>query len=205
MTGNSKQKKPSNQKGFTMMEILVVLAIFSTAVLILSDIFLMTQRVQRKITIIQRAQSDARFAMEAISRETRMGTIDYEYYGDQVPTGAVEELALIDVDENKIKFYKSEEECPENIPSCLIFSLDIGEGEIRWASITPKEVELIDLKFYITPKQNPFNLDLESGEYDSNIQPSVTMVIVSEGTSLKEEERGRVYLQSTVTTRTYKR
>lgn len=208
---NNKYKKPANQQGFTLMEILVVLAIFSTAVLILSDIFLITQRVQRKVAIIQRAHSDARFAIEAISREARMGIIDYKYYKDkyegQIPQGSVDELALVDINENKIKFYKSKpdnENCPEGVDSCLIFSLDTSSGE-RLASITPKEVELIDLQFFITPKKNPFHLDLESGEYDSNIQPSVTVSIVSEGTSSKVEERGRVHLQTTVATRTYKR
>lgn len=82
---NLKKSKPiiKNHKpsGFTLMEIVVVLAVFSTTALMATDLFLSVTRVQRQVRGVQAVQSDARFALEAMAKEARNGTIDYGYYG----------------------------------------------------------------------------------------------------------------------------
>ena len=71
---------PSTVLGFSLMEIVVFLAIFSTTALIAVDLFLTITRVQRQVRNVQAVQTDARFALEAMGREIRIGAIDYDYY-----------------------------------------------------------------------------------------------------------------------------
>jgi len=55
-----------NKSGFTLVEILVVLAIFATTTVVASGIFVTNTRAQRKVAEVQRAQGDARFTFEAL-------------------------------------------------------------------------------------------------------------------------------------------
>lgn len=67
-------------KAFTIMEIIVVLAVFSTTTILAIDLFMTVNNLQRKTSAIQRVQSDIRYALEFMAREVKNGTIDYEYY-----------------------------------------------------------------------------------------------------------------------------
>jgi len=207
MHNNHNKQNKKNQRGFTLMEIIIVLAIFTVATVFLVDIFLTSQKVQKRVITIQKVQSDARFAMEAMSREARMDYIDYDYYTEGISPSGMPELALVDIDENKIVFKKSNKNCPKGVKSCLVVKLVNKDdpSNPKVGSITPKGIEVLDLKFYITPQDDPFLLGHETGEYKSNIQPRVTIVMSTEGKSKKAEERARTYLQTTVSSRIYQR
>jgi len=79
------------------MEMVVVLAVFSTTSLIAVDLFMTITNVQRQVRNVQAVQSDARFAIESIAQAVKLGTIDYDYYqavcsggnnpGDPCPNG----------------------------------------------------------------------------------------------------------------------
>ncbi|KPJ85499.1 hypothetical protein AMJ57_02860 [Parcubacteria bacterium SG8_24] len=195
-------------RGFTLMELLVVLTIFSTVVVAATDIFLLSSRSQRKIFSLERAQADARFTMEAMTREIRTGNLDYGYYdGRGTPIGLPEvELALIDSTGAAIRFHESdagnEEACPEpQSRPCLLVTVGANDP----ASITPKGVRVRNLKFYISPTVDPTVFDPVSGSYAADEQPRVTIVLVLETTGTKAEERSVVYFQTTATNRSYVR
>ena len=61
-----------NKSGFTLVEILVVLAIFATTTVVASGIFVTNTRAQRKVAEVQRAQGDGhgggRFRRDAQNR-----------------------------------------------------------------------------------------------------------------------------------------
>lgn len=189
------------KRGFTLIEMLVVLAIFSVATVVIVDIFMMASRAQRRTLTIQKIQSNVRFSVEAMARETRMDMIDYDYYGGTVisPTTI---LALRDQDDNQIIFRKSSEDCPLGTDQCLVVSID---GGTNWASITSKGVRVISLDFYITPAVDPFKLNTENGTYDSDDQPRVTIILSAEGVGVRPEEQTTVNLQTTVSNRIYRR
>ncbi len=48
------------EDGFTLVEILVSLAIFSSALVMISGIFVFSTRAQQKTAVIERVQGDAR-------------------------------------------------------------------------------------------------------------------------------------------------
>ena len=190
------------KKGFTLIEMIVVLAIFSVATVVIVDIFMMASRSQRRTLTVQKIQSEARFSMEAIAREARMDMIDYAFYGgtiNEIPTSI---LALRDQDDNQIIFKKSSEDCPSGTDQCLVVSID---GGANWASITSKGVRVVSLNFYIAPTVDPFLLNVDDGTYASDNQPRVTIVLSVEGVGVRSEEQTTVNLQTTVSNRIYRR
>lgn len=190
------------KKGFTLIEMIVVLAIFSVATVVIVDIFMMASRAQRRTLTVQKIQSDARFSMEAIAREARMDMIDYAYYGETISEIPTTVLALRDQDDNQIILKKSDEDCPSGTDQCLVVSID---GGTNWASITSRGVRVVSLNFYIAPLVDPFKLNAENGTYASDNQPRVTVVLSVEGVGVRPEEQTTVNLQTTVSNRIYRR
>lgn len=191
-----------NKKGFTLVEMMVVLAVFSVATVVIVDIFMMAGRAQRRTLAVERIQSDARYSMEAVSREIKMDIIDYDWSGYAggiaMPSDV---LALRDADDNSVIFKKSSDNCPSGTTNCLAVSLD---GGMTWASITSKGNSVEDLKFYIDPLADPFKINA-SHVYDSDNQPRVTIVLVTRGVGGRPDEQKTVYLQTTVSNRIYRR
>lgn len=194
------------------MELLVVLGIFSMVVTAASDIFMLTGRSQRRVFGLERTQADARFAMEALTREIRTGRIDYAYYAARVAAGGATfgapetELALIDSTDTPLRFFLSvtDEEkaaCAADSIPCLLVSVDGGAA----SAITPKGVSLSTLAFYISPLADPTEFDVDNGEFLTNEQPRVTIVLSLDSVAGREDERAHLNLQTTVTNRRYDR
>jgi prepilin-type N-terminal cleavage/methylation domain-containing protein len=82
---NSNKKKglPAGRRGFTMIELLIAIAIFIIVIAIVFSLFLTSLKSQRKTIAIQNVQDNARFLLEFIAKEVRMSTIrDLTYNGE---------------------------------------------------------------------------------------------------------------------------
>jgi len=255
---NFKKQYPILESGFTLMEILVTLAIFSTALVIIANIFVLSSRAQQKTSTIEKVQSDARFSMESMVREVRAGSIDYLRYGGAVglTSAPVEELNILDVAGRHLSFFKSACDTPEE-RQCLKVSLE-ENGEETIADVTNAYAKVSDLKFYISPLSDPFmpppenvgdcfngnlhmynpdeeNLILknnvclcgddtecypdqfciDTGKFivgnpikvckNADIQPHVTIILVTDSASSDPREQTTVSLQTTVSTKNYER
>jgi prepilin-type N-terminal cleavage/methylation domain-containing protein len=75
MTGINMKNKFTKNKGFTLMELLVAVAIFSVTITIVSDIYLSTVGSQRKSFGQQDVLDSSRFAIESMARAIRQSTI----------------------------------------------------------------------------------------------------------------------------------
>jgi prepilin-type N-terminal cleavage/methylation domain-containing protein len=189
------------KNGFTLVEMMIVLAIFSVTTVVIVDIFMMASRAERRTLAIQKIQSDARYSLEAMSREIKMDMIDYDYYGGTIASVPTDALALRDADDNQIIFKKSSENCPVGTTNCLVVSLD---GGTNWESITAPGINVEDLKFYIDPTVDSFKMNA-GNTYDSDSQPRVTIILRIKGVGGRPDEQHTVYLQTTVSNRIYKR
>lgn len=208
MTGKTVRQ---SQKGFTLMELLVVLGIFSMVVTAASDIFMLTGRSQRRVFGLERTQADARFVMEALTREIRTGRIDYEYYAErEVRQGTIfgapeTELALVDSTDTPIRFFLSDDDtasdCAADSAPCLLVSVDGGPA----SAITPKGVSVSTLAFYISPLSDPTEFDIGTGTFLTNEQPRVTIVLSLDSMAGRTDEQAHLVLQTTVTNRRYDR
>lgn len=199
------------ESGFTLMELLVVLGIFSTVVVSASDIFLAANKAQRKIAALERTQADARFTLEAVTREVRGGRIDWQYYADRsIPLdGAVEVLALRDSTDAPIVFHKSDGAnasfCPDAASTpCLLVTLG-RPGVDEPAPLTPKGVTAQNVKFYVAPAADPASFNPATGSYAADVQPRVTSVLVLKSTEQRAVEGAVVYAQTTASSRWYPR
>ena len=95
-----------DRSGFTLIEILVSLAIFTSALVMISGIFVFSTRAQQKTAVIERVQGDARYAMEAMVREIRAGSIDYARYNNAITIVPEEVLYLKSSAGEELTFFK---------------------------------------------------------------------------------------------------
>lgn len=199
------------KRGFTVMETVVVLAIFSIAATYSLAIFVQSNQVQKRTANIQRALSDARYVLEVMAREVRMGHIDYSYYEEEgislaqsnmpLPQGD-EILAIRDVDNNPIRFQRAESS-PDSERYVIKLYYEVGD---EWLDITPEDLNITRLDFYISPEDDPFEWIF--GGYLNNKQPRVTIVLETESLHFEggaDSESRLSHFQTTVTSRKYAR
>jgi len=203
-----RHRTTTTARGFTLMEMIVVLGLFSVIVVSATDIFVLANKAQRKVYGLERIQADARYAMEAVVREVRADRIDHAYYAARATPLANPdtELALIDVSGQSVLFSQSDASqsasCPDAASApCLLVSVGGGAA----VSMTPKGVKVRSAKFYVAPIVDPFAYDVGTSSYASNVQPHVTFVLTLETAGEREGETSVVTLQTTAVQRRYAR
>lgn len=174
-------------EGFTLMEMVVVLAVFSTTALMAVDLFLTITNVQRQVRNVQAVQSDARFAMESMVKTVKQGTIDYAYYqascsassdnyrdpcttDEDCDNGSCEEINLIsaapilavrDQDNNQVFYRRNGNyglgDIVEVCSNNYYYFNRCNVSNEEWQAVTPSGVKVTKLEFYITPTTNPFS------------------------------------------------
>jgi prepilin-type N-terminal cleavage/methylation domain-containing protein len=190
-------------RGITLMELLVVMGIFSLTVALTSSIFLLSNQAQRRVLAITAAQADLRFTLEAIVREVRAGAIDYGTYeaagGIQIPA---ESLILRSASGSRLEFYAetSPAVCPSGVAKCLAVRVD-GVSQ----SVTSSGILLEDLTFFITPQADPYSIDEASGLYKADEQPLVTLAMKIKTQGRKPEDIVTLNAQTTIAARPYVR
>ena len=75
------------KKGFTLVELLVVITLFTTVMILTSGIYSRFSASERKLRTENELYEETRFTLERISKEFREGTIDYEEYWNQANVG----------------------------------------------------------------------------------------------------------------------
>lgn len=200
-------KKKLNQQlypnGFTLMEIVVAMFIFTLASILIAEIFVNIQRAQQRIRDAQEASTNTRYLVDVISREIRFSKIDYP--ASAISNDHSEILNLIDSQNVSVSFKKvvSGVECgfTDNTVSCV--QIRRGGDSGIWNTITAPTLSVNALYFYVTPQNDPFPTSITSTT--PNIQPQVTIVLHTSSTGPKLENRVSTYLQTTVASRLYAR
>jgi hypothetical protein len=170
----------------------------------LTDIFLLSQRAQNKLVGETKIQADARFVMEVLAREIRMNMIDYAAIdpADQADPLTLTYLPLRDLEGNTLMFIATSSSsgiCETGATNCLA----VKRNNSTWASITPSGVNVVSAKFNIYPNQDPFQVI--ANNYGANSQPRVTIILTTENIKSRDGEGNIQYLQTTVSSRVYKR
>ena len=192
-----------DKRGLTLMELLVVLGVFSLTVAMASAIFIQSNRAQRRVLSLTSAQADLRFALESIVHEVRGGQIDYAAYasssGISIPT---DRLYVKSADGDHLEFYAETNPtvCPVGVAKCLAVKV----GGVP-QSVTSTGVLLENLTFYVSPQTDPFLVDEATGLYTSDQQPLVTVAMRIRTGGSKTEDPAELDAQTTVASRTYAR
>lgn len=218
--------KRNRQRGFTLIELLMVTAIFSITIVLAVDIFLLVTKVQRKTVTSQRLQGDARFVMELIAKDVRLGELDYSFYtslaaqcgvGGAPPDNAecdvdlsqpTDVLAVRDAQGELIIYRRTDAQgdtdwstwdnpTGDGIEVCIGDCLD--DALSVWETITPRGIKVVGSQFLIRPAASPF---VAGGP---NQQPLVMIRLSTQGVGSQIEEQGYIFLQTTTSTRIYER
>jgi len=196
--------KLKEKLGFTLVEMIVALGIFSVATTYAIGIFVQSNSVQKRTANLQRLVADARYTLEVMAREVRLGHIDYQYYQDQgisldamplTQEGAI--LAVRDADNNQILFRRA-------LAQSSRYVAQVYAGG-AWLDVTPEDLSVERLSFYISPAQDPFIWDSGLVDYPSDQQPLVTIVLETKSLHPDLETEKISHLQTTIATRKYVR
>ncbi len=191
MTGN---KRP----GFTVVEMLVAITIFSTIAVIMAQTFVGFNQLHRRVAYTATLGQDARFLNELITREARNKMVDYSA-GPILPHDT--QLSLISRDGTQtIRIALLEPSsgfCGILAVRCVGVSNDNG---VTWNPITSNRVNVKQFDIYVRPTNDPFNQLAPE-----NDQPFVTVTTKFEYFSDNPKERPQLQTQTTAASRMYLR
>lgn len=181
MINSSRQR----EKGFTIIEIVVAVSVFSIIVMIIFGLAIAAIKEQRRHYVSQDAFGQLGYALEYMSRTVRMAQKDL----NGTCIGAKENYQLTHAGKG-IKFINFEGECQE----FFLDSLDNSLKEVRAAnptsSLTSDTIEVIDFTVRL---QNESQLDTK--------QPIVTLLIKVKGKGGEVEERFEATIQTSLSQR----
>lgn len=191
MTGADVTKK-REARGFTLMEVLVALALFSVIITVATNLFLSFQRTSRKTESLEQLTGSARFIVERIAREVREGTVDYEEYA----TRNVD----LQVSHPTTLFLRTSANQQRS------FALDNGTITMNDEELTGSGVRVQDVQFTIVPAQDPFEFHETTGKFLANAQPRVTILLTLDNNKPESDRDYTKYdVQTTISSRVYRR
>ncbi|MDA3803026.1 MAG: prepilin-type N-terminal cleavage/methylation domain-containing protein [Patescibacteria group bacterium] len=176
------------KKAFSLIEVMVSVAIFSVIILITSQIFSLTVNAQRNAIASQNVQESLKYFLEVVAKEIRMALPDDSGVCGVVP-GEIYDLTEGETgDTLKFKNYEGE---------CVIYTIDVDDGVTRFQIVRDGNTG------YISPFEIEINhLDFE---LDSDLlkQALVTVNIEAEALNLKDS-KSQMTIQTSVSSRYYK-
>ena len=194
MTGNRHGYQVRAKRGFTLMEVLVALALFSVVVTVSTNLFLSFQRTSRKTESLEQLTASARFIMEKIAREVREGTVDYQAYVAPLAT-PLNQNSTQDV----LYLRNSADELISFVYAGNTITLN-GE-ELTGASVRVRTAQ-----FTVIPSDNPFQFNELSGTFAADAQPRVTIFISLDNNKPEDDRDYTKYdVQTTISSRVYRR
>lgn len=195
-------KKIQKQKGFTLVEMLIAMAIFVTFTGILINSYSSIVKAQREANDYRIMYATARQVFEALTQELRDGMVDYGHYdGTELPPGVLDEIYLVSKD-NTVKTYidydGSTVEVSKSVLDPMTGVYSVFDDP---KNLNSDEVKVTSFEIYVSPLIDPYDQDYV--EYDVNqFHPKVTVYAEFERT-LKS---GKVYimdLRTTISSRIY--
>ncbi len=193
-------------RGFTTIELLVVVTLLAVVITGAVDIFGTVSRAQKRVYANQLVQANLRRTVETIVREVHTGTIDYGYYVSQGivldVSGVVQpltELALIDALGQSVRFRFNSTSNRMEMTRGVSGSFE---------PLTSDDVTVQNVRFYVVPSSSPF-VPCGSGGVDCgtvpNVQPRVTMVLSAQSQVAVNQPVASMFVQTTVSNRSYQR
>jgi len=138
MIGKNKRRA----HGFTLVESMVTVAIFSMLIVSATNIFLSIIRSQRNTLASKNAQEAVSYALEVMSKELRMAKVD----DGKCSSSGYGQVYVVDVNNDEIIFRNYQDEC-------VTYFLDGDRLKIKrdekLAFMTPDNIEISQLNFTI--------------------------------------------------------
>jgi len=208
------------RRGFTVIEVIITMAIFSIVLGVVIQIFIFTTRTQRRSRSIQEAYAQGRAAVEQLAREGQNGSVDYSFYNDPLnPVSLTAQplatAALRDSQGQTVRFRCVERLAEGAVQPCDDTTSELGQVQLcrgsgcdsgSWAGITDEATDVTSWRTWLGPVENPFLREPDDASlYLENVQPWITASITVRPAAVAGGQLAPVHLQATVSSRTYLR
>jgi prepilin-type N-terminal cleavage/methylation domain-containing protein len=190
-----KFKIKNSDKGFTLIEILVSVAIFSTVMVMALGALLAMSESDRKAQTLKSVINNLNFSLDAMSRTMRTG-IDY-HCDVSVGTvtdprdctqanGAASSVAFLSAENQTVRYCRGNGSACSSSGTAILVSKNGG----TYAPLTATEVTITNLQFYVT------------GAEDTQLQPHV-VILLSGKVPVSATQTSSFDLETSVTQRLY--
>ncbi len=193
-----------SQKGFTLLEIMVALSIFTVALLLTTDIFQRIIEGQRNAIASINVQENFRYALEIMGKEIRnaetpLGGCYSSEFGDNSDDNNT--YSAIDADNSVAGIHGN------GLGVRLVFRNKYGECITYYENSGRLYIRRNNMIYPITPNnirvnRLAFNVSDDGNDPNINTKPSVTLQINAEVIG-KESESNELNIQTTITSRQY--
>ena len=171
-----------NEEGFTLVELLIAVSIFAMLSVIISGIYLAFSKSQARTKVSQSLLNDAQYILETVAKEIKNNEIvEIETFGN-------EDVYTLKKENGDLVAFEYD------LGNLLSYGYDV-DSEGWW----------IDLNDVDDFKITYFNIYLNSDNLDEDEQPRVTISLRVDKTSTVAYEKVFYNLQTTVSSRIYKR
>ncbi len=198
-------QKQKQQKGFTLIEILVSMSVFVLFLGVLINSYISIIGYQRDADENRILYMEARNVFEIIVQELREGMVDYPSLSSQQREG---QIRLISKDlEHKTEFKLDEEgnilmgkaEVIDKMDFLNIKNLSVSQEQFV---VLNDRIFVEELKFYWTPSVDPYDDDNVFKNL-SQFHPKVTVYVEFRRDRSGSREPIKLFLQTTVSSRIY--
>lgn len=188
-------KKQKKQKGFSLIEMLIAIGIFSVLMGVLSGIFLASMKSQTHIVYTQYLIDDTNYVLDYMSRYLRMAQKDYggnctgrindNFEPSNPPDSPSPSVIFLDYKDECHQFFLEDGKIKERISTDQT-AANFGDPQ----SLTSDRVKVANLHFNISGGAN----------YDQK-QPRITILIESEANTERLEPLPEIKVQTTISQR----
>ncbi len=186
-------RSTKHSRGFTLIEILVSVAIFTTVMVIALGALLSMSESDRKAQTLKSVINNLNFTLDAMSRSMRTG-VNYHCDVSQGTITATRDcsstpatsVAFLAADNQTVKY------CRGNGSTCSASgtAVLVSKGSAAYAPLTASEVAITNLQFYVT------------GAQSATIQPYI-VILLSGRVQVSASQTSAFDLQTSVTQRLY--
>jgi len=180
-------------RGFTLVEMLVAMAVFGILSGVILAIFVNVNNLQRNIASYQRLQNDGRYIIERVAREIRGRELDYD---------TMRSNGLISDANNETDHLVFREDEIGNLVELMFepSSLDFQYiNNIEFDNLNAGDIDIVDVKFLVYPADDP------ATDFTINVQPRVTVLLKLKNNVPNPRFQKDLTLQTTISSKVYKR
>lgn len=192
------------RSGFTIVEMLVVIVIFSTASVVIAAISINFTHLHRRVANAETLGEELRYMTEFIVRQTRNRAVSYSpnplaYQRNR--------LDLVNGDDELTAFSfasAADAACSGlNVTTGCLAMFEEGTTP-SWVPLSGRRIDIKRFIVYTSPISDPF-APIGYGTYANDSQPIVTIFIEAEYRSDNPNESASMTLQTSVSSRVYQR
>lgn len=190
--------------GFTVVELLVVLLLFSLGSLAITSTYINLTRLHRRVANAETLGQELRYITEMMVRATRNYRVSYATNPVASPRTFVD---LLNASNNQVSFAWSA------AANAVCSGLNVQTGCLTmyvqgttpsYIPLSSKNIDILNFQVYTTPTNDPFT-PISLGVYQNNRQPVVTYFIRAQYNSIDPREEATVIVQTSVESRVYVR